>query len=468
MKPSRFLPLLLCLCGCAAVGPDAQTPNAPDAPGLFATESGHEVDSLAYWWRNFNDPVLAELVECGLASSPSVEAALAKLRAARATREGAEANYYPHFSADGSYTWQRGWGNQSTSGWNRNLSASVDASWEIDIFGGVRRAVEQAEAQEAQLAYTLQDVRVSLAAEIASAYVSVRRYEAQIAIAEANLALQERNVELVKKRHTSGDVIRYDVVTAEAQAARTRALLPQYRQHLTDAALKLDWLTGQAPYTFKERIVETQDTMHMPDVSPKALPAELLRRRADVRIAEMQVAAQSAAVGIAMADLYPRFTIGGAIGISSPDLTPWDSYTRTVRFGPSFHWNLFSFGYYQRRVDAAKASLEATVADYRNVVLEAYRETEAAWIAHHRETERTPALLDAARFCREALTIAEKRYDLGDIAIDDVITQQSLLLSAQENLVAHRAQLFDNAISLYRALGGGWSDEPPPTDAESK
>lgn len=458
---------LALLCGCAAVGPDAKIPDAPEATHLFTTDEGIEADNLAYWWTHFNDPVLTHLVKQGLASAPTVEAALARLRAARAERESVDASFYPQFTADGSYRWSRAWGANDTSGWNRNLSAGVDASWEIDIFGGLRRAAERAEAQEAKLAYSLQDVRVSLAAEIASAYVAVRRYEGQLAIAEANLDLQERNVELVKKRYVSGDVIRYDVVTAEAQAARTRALLPQHRTNLNDAMLRLDWLTGNAPYTLKDRLSETQDVMHLPEMPPKSLPAELLRRRADIRMAEMDIVAQTAAIGVAEAELYPKFSLGGSIGISSPDLTPWDSYTQNVGFGPSVRWNLFGFGYWQRRVNAAKATLEATVADYRDTVLDAYRETESAWVTYHREMERTVPLLDAERFCREALKIAEKRYDLGDIAIDDVITQQSLLLSAQENLVAHRAQLFNNAITLYRTLGGGWSDEAPPEAGET-
>lgn len=451
--------LLLLLAGCSAVGPEMQRPDTPENVALCTTETGMEITSLAQWWQQFNDPVLNTLIEQGLQASPTVEAALSRLRASRAEREGAEANFYPKFTANGAYVWERAWGNTNTSGWNRRLSASVNATWEIDIFGALRRAQEQAAAKEARLAYSLQDVRVSLIAEIAATYVAVRRYKAQIAIAEANLALQERNVELVKKRHSSGDVIRYDVVSAEAQAARTRASLPQYQQNLTDAALKLDWLTGQTPYTHRARIAETQDTMHLPELPPKAIPSELLRRRADIRMAEADIAAQTAAVGISVAELYPKFSIGGAIGLSSPDLSPWDSYTRSINFGPSISWNLFSFGYWQRRIDATKATLDATIADYQNVVLDAYRETETAWIAYHREIDRTVPLLDAERFCREALEIAKKRYDFGDIAIDDVITQQGHLLSAQENLVAHRAQLFDNAISLYRALGGGWSDE---------
>ncbi len=467
MKTPLPATLLALLCGCAAVGPDAEIPVAPEAEMLFSTDSGLEATNLAQWWRQFQDPVLTELIEQGLQTAPTIESALARLRAARAEREGVDATFYPQFTADGSYRWSKAWGANETSGWNRNLSASVDAAWEIDIFGGLRRSAERAEAQEAKLAYSLQDVRISLAAEIAAAYVAVRRYEGQVAIAEANLALQERNVELVKKRHVSGDVIRYDVVSAEAQAARTRASLPQHHQNLIDSALRLDWLTGNPPYTFKARLTETQDVMHMPETAPKAPAAELLRRRADIRMAETDILAQTAAIGVAEAELYPKFNIGGSIGVSSPDLSPWDSYTRQLNFGPSVRWNLFGFGYWQRRVDAAKATLDATIADYRNTVLDAYRETEAAWVAYHREIERTLPLLDAERFCREALAIAKKRYEYGDIAIDDVITQQSLLLSAQENLVAHRAQLFTNAITLYRALGGGWSDEQEAAATEA-
>ena len=133
--------LLLALAGCTAVGPEMQPPNTPEATQLFASDEGLEVDSLANWWRQFNDPVLTALIEQGLAASPTVDAALARLRAARAEREGSEADFYPQFTASGAYVWERAWGNNPSSGWNRRLSASVDASWEIDIFGGLRRSL---------------------------------------------------------------------------------------------------------------------------------------------------------------------------------------------------------------------------------------------------------------------------------------------------------------------------------------
>lgn len=456
--------LLSLFVGCAAVGPDYERPEAPKAEVALFSGEGAEPDSLAFWWRGFRDPLLTELVEQGIRSAPSVEAALMRLRAARASREGEEAGFWPQFTADGSYRWSRGWGGADrTGGWDKRLGASVDARWEIDIFGGVRRAVEKAEAEEARLAYTLQDVRVSLAAEIASAYVAVRRYAALVGIAEENLALQERNAEIAQKRYGVGAATRYDVATAQAQVARTRASLPSLRQDFTAAQLKLDWLTGHAPYATRPRMVAMPDAMALPDLSPKTLPNDLLRRRADIRMAEASVHAQTAAVGVATAALYPTFTLGGAIGLSSPDLSPWGSYTRNVSFGPSVGWNLFAFGAWRKQVESAKAALEATVADYRDTVLQAYQEAETAWVACLREAERTSALRDAERTTARALAIADALYTNGEKDIADTLTQQANLLSAQESLVIHRATLFDNAITLYRALGGGWSDEAAAT-----
>ncbi len=453
--------LLLLLAGCSAVGPDYERPTAPEVTApLFAGE-GIEAESLVDWWETFRDPVLNQLIAKGLDTAPTVEAAIARLRAARAMREKTEADFLPQFTADGNYTWSRSWGAKATDGWNDNLGASVDAGWEIDIFGGVRRSLEKAMANEARLAYSLQEVRVSLAAEIATAYVEVRRYAAQVAIAESNLELQKKNLRLVRQRFENGDIPGYDLATAEAQVARTTAAIPQLHHNLTAAQLKLDWLTGQAPYATRPLLTETQDTMALPELSPKALPNDLLRRRADIRMAEMDIMGQTAAVGIATAELYPRFTLGGSIGISSPDLSPWSAYTRTINFGPSVRWNIFGFGTWQKQIDSAKATLDATLADYRDTVLQAYKEAETAWDACHRESERTNALTRAEKHCSDALRIANKLYEFGEKDIDDVLTQQANLLTAQEAIVTHRATLFTNTITLYRALGGGWADATP-------
>ena len=462
MKRAPLLPLLL-LAGCAAVGPDYTPPEAPKAEAELFAGSGYEAESLANWWRDFQDPLLCDLIEEGLRNAPTVEAAVARLRAQRALRESTEAGFWPQFTASGSYTWGRAWGAGSHS-WQDNLTARGDAAWEIDIFGGVRRSVEQQTATEARLAYTLQETRVSLAAEIATAYVELRRYAAQVDIAEANLALQEKTAAVIRERAQAGMVPWYDVMATESQTATTRASIPQLRQNLTAAQLRLDWLTGQAPYATQARLRESLDEMSLPDLSPKVLPNDLLRRRADIRVAEENVHVRTAAVGVAEANLYPRFSLGGNVGLSSPDLSPWDAYTQTLNLGPSVSWNIFGFGTWRKQVESAKATLEATLADYEEAVLSAYQEAETAWDACRREAERTADLRAAESFSAEALRIADQLYENGEITIDDVLTRQSSLLNAQEALVTHRATLFTNAITLYRALGGGWTDEPPPEE----
>ncbi len=455
---------LLALTGCT-VGPDYTPPAAPEPVAPIFYGEDPELESLAQWWRSFQDPLLAELVEEGLRAAPSLEAARQRIIAARASREQVEAGFYPQFSADGSYTWSRGWsGSGHTGGWDKRLSASADARWEIDIFGGIRRSVEKAEAEEAALAYTFQDLRIALAADIAEAYVQVRQYTAQIAIAEANLALQERNLSRVQKRVESGDLPRYDLVTAESQVSQTRSSIPTYRQQRAAAQFRLDQLVGRTPHATEPRLSETLDALQLPEARPKVPANELLRRRADIRQAEEKVRAQNAALGVATASIYPTFSLNGSIGLSSPDLSPWSAYTRSVSFGPAVAWNIFGFGTWRKQIESARATLEATVQDYRATVLTAYQEAETAWLAYYNETCRTEDLQRTVQTCAQALDIADKLYEFGEKDIEDVLSRQSALLSAQEALITHRATLFTDIITLYKALGGGWSDEEKTED----
>lgn len=465
MKSATFIPLLL-LAGCAAVGPDYTPPEAPATEAELLAGDGLEVESLASWWENFRDPLLSEFIETGLKNSPTVEQALANYLAARATREKTEAGFWPQFTADGSYTWSKQNGAVSTK-WEDRVGASVDASWELDLFGRVRRLTEQAAAEEARLAYTVKETHVALAAEIASAYVMARRYAIQIDIAKENINLQERSVARIKRRYESGDVPRYDVMTAEAQIARTRATLPQLEQNLRAAQLELDALLGLPPYSTQAKIAEFPPVLRLPDTLPKVLPNDLLRRRADVRMAEEAVHAQTAAVGVAEAAFYPTFRLGGSIGVSSPDLTPWSDYTRSVNLGPSVSWNVFGFGTWEKQLESAKATLEARVAGYRETVLQAYREVETAWNACKLEAERSEDLLLAERSYTAALEIADKLYEFGEKDIEDVLNQQANLLTAREAVTIHNFNRLTNLITLYKALGGGWTDEQPDAEAEA-
>lgn len=463
MKRSLPFALFLTCLGCTAVGPDYVAPEtpAPTTPLLASDDEG--ITTLLNWWTHFNDPLLTEVITLGLQNSPTIEAARQRLRASRSSRESVEASYYPKFTAGGSYIWSRNWdGANPSDDWNKNFNASADARWEIDLFGSLQRSVEQAVAREEQLAYTLEDARVSLAAEIATAYVDMRRQMQQLKIAEENLALQERSRQRLKRMADLGDIPPYDFYSSEAQVARTRASIPNLRQNLLAAQLRLDLLTGQPPYAMKERFLGTEDQMTFPEKLPIRLPNEILRARADVRSAEAAVRAQTAAIGIATAEIYPKLSLSGNIGVSSPSLTSWSDVSKNLSLGPSLSWNLFSFGYWRNRIAAEEATLQATIADYTNTVLQAYQEAETAWNAYHNERQRSADLTLTRDATQKALDAAERRYEFGYTDIENVLTQQSNLLSAQENLITHRATAFNHLIALYKSLGGGWSENTTP------
>lgn len=456
MKQALPIALLL-LTGCTAVGPDYSEPTPP----TVQHEQPSAPMNLAQWWEKFNDPTLTALMAKGLENSPTLEAALEHLRASRASRESTEAGYYPRFTSSGSYVWSRQWdGAQPSDDWNKNLNTAIDARWELDLFGGLQRSVEQALAREEQLAYTLQDVRVSLTAEIANAYIEYRRYAEQLNIAKENLTLQERSTQRLKRMSDIGDIPPYDYYSSEAQVARTRASIPTLQQNLLAAQLRIDLLTGQAPYATQALLTNSDDQMTFPEAVPQVIANEILRRRADIRNAESAIRAQTAAIGIATAELYPKFFLSGALGVSSPSLSSWNDYSKNVSIGPSFSWNLFGFGYWRKRIAAEEATLKATIADYTSTVLEAFQEAETAWYAYRNEKARTNDLILARDSTQKALNAAERRYEFGYTDIENVLTQQSNLLTAQENIVIHRATAFTNIVTLYKALGGGWSDTP--------
>ncbi len=452
--------LLTGLLGGCAVGPTYQTPEVttPVTSQLFAAEDETAVTTLADWWTSFQDPLLTQYVREGLKASPTLEAALARLRASRAQREGKEGSYWPQITANGGYTWSRSWGARETSGWEKGLSAGADAAWELDLFGSVTHGVEQLVAAEAIQFYSMQDLRVSLAAEIATAYVNVRRYQTQLRIAEANLINQRRNADIARQRSKAGTATQYDYATALAQLARVEAALSQGRQRVVEAMLQLDYLTGKLPYATKSELESSQDTM-IPAGVPKTLANDLLRRRADLRAAEANIRQQTAAVGSAKANLYPKFRLSGNIGLSSPDLTPWDDYTRSVGLGPSVSWNLFGFGTWRKQVISEEERLQATVAEYQDAVLNAYREAENTWALLAYEHERKPALSTALEQTFVAYEIALKLYKAGEEDVGDVLSQESNLLTAQENIAVHHYTLLSHAIMLYKVLGGGWADE---------
>lgn len=451
--------ILIVAAGCS-VGPDYEAPTveAPAVTLLSDTTQTNRVTELGDWWEGFEDPLLTSLVTNALAQSPTVTVAINQIRAARALLQSTERSNLPQISADGNFTESRSYGARE-SGWDHSLTGGLDARWELDLFGGIRREMEQAQAALDSKIYNWHDVELSLAAEVASTYLTVRKVQTLLSITRENLALQERNAALVRKQYEAQTVTRFDLVRAEAQVAATAATIPAQEAEYTQACLKLEYLCGQLPYSLKAALeAEPTATARLPVSMPGTIANELLRRRPDIRVAEENIKSASAAVGMEQANLYPKFYLNGSLGLSSPELSPWSSYTRTIGAGPSFAWNIFGFGYYSKRIESKKIELESAVESYRDTVLSAYQETEAAWQALLRERQRTGHLTQAMLQQQTAATIAESLYREGETDYSNVITARASALSAEQQLTEHRDQLLQDLIALYKALGGSWSE----------
>lgn len=459
----KFLPIvigLICLTGCR-VGPDyvAPTPIDPPSAAHYLHGDGAMVsnDQLHVWWTQFNDPLLSELIDTGLKVNPSLLIAMHRLNAARALRDATDANDRPTISADGSYREARSGGANQTA-WTSSVVGSVDARWELDFFGGLERALERSEAELMEQEYTLDDAQVVLVANIASAYFNYRRNQRLLETTQLSLDLRRRTIALGETRNAAGTVSLYNLTRSRALEKSVAASIPMLQAQMESAGLLLDSLLGTVPHTHAAKLAAEAQFAQLPKSIPTLLPNDLLRQRPDIRIAETAIRKQTAQIGIDTATIYPKFMLTGSLGVSSPEVAPWQDYSRLVSGGPSFSWNIFAFGYWRKILQYDEHMLQASVESYRQTVLEAYRESETAWQDYSHEIVRDEPLREAIAYREQALDIASKLYDSGLDTYDDVITCEQDLLVAQDLLIEHHYKCFSNLITLYRSLGGGWSD----------
>lgn len=455
----------LSLAACVAVGPD-YTPPPLDVPGAWSrldSSARHEtgaapVADLGRWWRTLNDPLLSELVEEALRGSPDLRSARAKVREARARRGVAVAGFSPELTASGTY--RRSRSSESTGSGNvRELfSAGFDATWELDVFGGVRRGVEAAEADLSSAEASLQDTRVTLAAETARNYVEVRTQQTLLRIARDNLASQSETLQLTSWRAQAGLVGSQDVEQARTIREQTRALIPRLETALAEAEHRLDVLLGKAPGTLHARLSAAGGLPDVPGTIAVGIPAETLRRRPDVRSAERKVAAETARVGVAEAARYPSFTLSGSIGLEALTLSALgNSGSATHSLLAGITAPLFNAGRLRSRVEIQDAVREQALATYEKTVLSALQDVEDALVSLARAGERSEALEKAVAAARTAEQLARQRYGSGLIDFQSVLDTQRTVLTVEESLATSRSEKVLALISLYKALGGGWS-----------
>jgi len=452
--------LLAVLSGCASVGPDYAKPK-DDLPAYWAsTLAKHAMaQDLSRWWLKFGDPLLSDLIEQSLKASPDLRGVQAKLREARARRGLAGVNQFPTISASASENYSKSNAAlASVGGLTGELySVGFDASWEPDIFGGTRRAVEAAQADLEGSEASLHDTQVSLVAEVALNYVELRTYQARLAIAMDNLGSQSETLALAGWRAEAGLTSSLDVEQARTNREQTHAQIPSLKSSIAQAEHRLATLLGQMPGALYGRLEKPAPIPAAPDSVAIGIPADALRQRPDVRVAERKLAAETARIGETTATLYPGFKLSGSIGweaLGFGALGGSDSLTRSLL--GSVTATLFDGGRIRQRIEIQNAIQEQALVSYEKTVLNALEEVENALVSYANNRRREQALREAADAAHNAVLMARHLYATGITDFQKVLDTERTLLTVQDSLKTTEAESIFALIRLYKALGGGW------------
>jgi len=476
-----YLGLMLCLmvmAGCA-VGPDFQPPQVqvPDAwygpTTMPSEESAASVErNVAEWWKVFQDPTLTSLVERAIESNLNMKLAEARIRQAQAARRRDLSGIGPTVSATGSFrrsssfvttTSPVGPGaseSKTEEVISNQYEAGFDAIWELDIFGGVRRGVEAADADLQASVETHRDVMITLAAEVARNYIDLCAFQQRVAVARQNLKAQQHSAELTRQRFQAGFVSRLDVANADAQVATTSAQIPLLEASSRQAIYNLSVLLGHEPAALMQELSAASDIPAAPPSVPVGVPSELLRRRPDIRQAEAEIHAATARIGVATADLFPKVILSGSIGYRASDLDSWfDRISRLWSFGPAVSWQIFDASRIRSNIEVQKALEEQSVIAYQQTVLAALQEVENMLIASAKEQEHRKALAEAVAANQKAVELATELYTQGQTDFLNVLQAQRSLYVSEDALAQSTRTVSTNLVALCKALGGGWEDK---------
>ncbi|PPD44976.1 MAG: transporter [Methylocystis sp.] len=462
------------LTGCM-VGPDFSAPAAPVADTwLEWRDKGlkHAQAAPAEWWRLFRDPVLDRLIETAASQNLTLLSAGTKVLQARAELGVATGAFFPQAQAAtagvayvraSNATPSSQGGNSATLG---NFWADkwlLQSSWELDLWGKFRRGIESADAAYLASIASYDDVLVTLLSDVAGAYVGIRTLERQIAIARANVARQREQVRIARDRFQGGASTMLDVHQAQNVLASTEASIPRLEIHLRHGLNALRVLLGMSPEPLGSMLARGTGKIPLaPGRAAVGIPADLLRRRPDIRAAELRAAAQSAQIGMAQAELYPAISITGAFGgqassVGTRNLAQmFQPIGRAFVVGPSFQWNLLNYGQITNNVRLQDATLQQLLIDYQNKVLKAQEEVENGIATFLLSSTEAGYLRRSVTEAKGALDIAALEYQQGTRDFTTVLTAQQNLLQAENNLAVATGNISIGLVSLYRALGGGW------------
>lgn len=447
------------------VGPNYQSALPVDVtkplvtPGADPSSTG----DLTAWWRKFNEPKLNSLITRAIDANQDLKIAASRVAEAKAARTIARADFFPQVNAGGGAVRSQtseaassfGQGGQTNNFFNLNL----DASWEPDIFGGTRRNVEASTADLQAAAENMRDVRVGLVAEVAATYLELRGHQARKSVAERNLKSQKDTLELTKSRQAAGVANDLDVARAEAQAETTAAAIPLFEAALRRSIYRLGVLLGGTPGSMVEELISAKAQPVAPPTVPVGLPSDLVRRRPDVRRAERELAAATARIGVAVADLYPRFSLTARVGTSALEAEElFKGKGGLWSLGPSLDWPVFTAGKIRGNIAVQNARQEQAALRFEKSVYLALEDVEGSLISFGQEQKRYASLTRSVNATRRASSLANDRYKAGLENFLTVLEADRQLLLAEEAQVISQTQVSLDLVRLYKSLGGGWGE----------
>ena len=471
------LTLVFFLAAGCSVGPDYRRPEAA-APAVWQEAQQNGIDTqasqLAEWWKEFKDPMLDGLVERAVKNNLDLRIAEARVREERASLAATSAGLWPTLDVSGSYSRNRASQNAVGSPTQGAVVAPIggrqleqnffktgfDSRWEIDVFGGTRRQIEAGEAILQASIEERRGVLVTLLGDVARNYIDLRGLQRRLAVAQENLRAQQDTLGLTKVRFDAGLASDFEVAQSEGEVNTTAAQIPALQSALKQAAYRLDVLLGTQPGTSWDELAKTAPIPALPPEAHVGLPADLLRRRPDIRSAERQLAAATAQVGAATADLYPRFSLLGNIGLQSVSASDWFSaQSRFWSIGPTISWPVFDAGRIRETIEIRNAQQEQALGQYEKSVLTAFEDVENALVNYGNEQTRYRSLLEAAAANRRALQMANDLYIQGLVPFLNVLDAQRTLYATESDVAQSEANMASNLVALYKALGGGWETD---------
>ena len=457
------LSLLVTAC---AVGPNYQAPQPVQVDSFSqATNSLSDPGAEQRFWAGFNDPILAQLVARTLAGNLDLQTLLARYQGAEALLRGARRDRWPSVQAEGGASEQHlAEVERSTPGQERveRYSAGLVASWELDFYGRLARGVEASEAELQASADDFQALQVALTGQLASSYFALRGQQQLLAVARENVTLQQESLDIVSARLDAGRGTRFDQLRAEAELDSLRALVPQREASVQVSMHRLAVLTGQPPAALNTLLGEAQPMPALVAEIPVGTPAQVLRRRPDIQAAERRLAAATAKVGVATADLFPRFTLGGLLGSvagNGSDLFTSGAESRSVTLG--IDWTFLDVEGVRARIAAADARGEERLAQYQQAVLSALEETENALVNVRQSQHRSAFLQTASESAEQAVEQARLRYEQGYIEYFEVLDTEQALTAVRSELVQSQIDSAVAMVSVYQAIAGAPAEESP-------